>query len=375
MVYFKSLIRLITFFIYHHGLCSVVQRQENKRKNQRLLVQINSGIGDAILSLPLIHQLKKRGYEVHALTNPRTKSIAELCPDIDASYVLEYKLNRFIDEVRDILVLKRLKFSYFVGALPSNCIRDFFLPIFLKIPIRVKHISPRQEVYRKYDFLSTKCIPADRQKHNVESNLMLLPLLGERPGEERAHFHLALPRNLSDGVRTKLRKLAFSDQKIHIGIHPGCLKTRPFKRWSVHHFIEVMNSMSKNPDLQFCLFGGPDETELIDPILREARVQPVSLIGKLTLRETICAISFCRIFISNDSSLMHIATVFEIPVISLFGDGSNEKATGPYGAQNIILKRPAIGQISPEEVVGELKRLLESDKTGRVAQDFGLRGG
>ena len=44
----------------------------------------------------------------------------------------------------------------------------------------------------------------------------------------------------------------------------------------------------------------------------------INLAGKTTLQEAIYLISQCRLFISNDSGLMHIAGALNIPTIATF---------------------------------------------------------
>jgi len=55
---------------------------------------------------------------------------------------------------------------------------------------------------------------------------------------------------------------------------------------------------------------------------------------------------------------MHIATVFDIPVVGLFGPTSNEVATGPYGTKHVVIKKDTLEDISVCEVYKESTRLL-----------------
>jgi len=114
--------------------------------------------------------------------------------------------------------------------------------------------------------------------------------------------------------------------------------------------------------LQVILFGGPDEENLTQLILRKTKIKHLNLIGKLSLKETVCAISFCAMFISNDSGLMHIATMFDIPVIGLFGARSNEVLVGPYGSQHIVIKKSDVKNITVGEVYKAVNRLLTNKK-------------
>jgi heptosyltransferase-2 len=69
-----------------------------------------------------------------------------------------------------------------------------------------------------------------------------------------------------------------------------------------------------------------------------ARTKLMNLAGKTTLREAIYLISQCRLFLSNDSGLMHIAGALNIPTIALFGS-TNPVTTAPAGNQSVIVRR------------------------------------
>ncbi|MFH1719656.1 MAG: glycosyltransferase family 9 protein [Planctomycetota bacterium] len=322
-------------------------------------MQIKSGIGDAILALPMIHALTVAGYEVHAIVNKRVQTIANLCPDIKQSYRMEYRMSGFSRIASQIHILNRLKFRYFIGALPSNVVRDAFLPVILGIPNRIKHRSPHKERYRNYDFLFSGVHELEHNKSNVESNLLLLSLMNKHPGTGVRQFNISLPKDRVANTKKELIRMGYHEDKAAIGIHPGCKETWAFKRWPSENFADLISRLGRRRGLQIVLFGGPEEVELCDRIVRQSSAVPLNLCGRLILEGTMYAISLCKMFISNDSGLMHIATVFKIPVIGLFGHTSNEAATGPYGDKHVIIRKDAIEDITVGEVHKEAERLLD----------------
>ena len=64
----------------------------------------------------------------------------------------------------------------------------------------------------------------------------------------------------------------------------------------------------------------------------------ISVIGQLSLDETASLIKRCKLFISNDTGLMHIATTVETPVIAIFGP-TDQKRTAPYGKGNLVIRK------------------------------------
>jgi heptosyltransferase-2 len=45
----------------------------------------------------------------------------------------------------------------------------------------------------------------------------------------------------------------------------------------------------------------------------------IELAGRLTLRQAIAVLSHCRLFVGNDSGMMHIAAALGLPLVAIFG--------------------------------------------------------
>jgi ADP-heptose:LPS heptosyltransferase len=65
---------------------------------------------------------------------------------------------------------------------------------------------------------------------------------------------------------------------------------------------------------------------------------PILMAGKTTLTQAAALIEKCRLFISNDSGLMHVACAVHTPVIGLYGP-TNHIKIGPYSDSSIIIRR------------------------------------
>ena len=115
------------------------------------------------------------------------------------------------------------------------------------------------------------------------------------------------------------------------------------KEWPPERFREFISRLQqeKSPgQVEILLFGSGKEREKISKIAARGNGNHIyNLAGQLSLRQTIVAISFCRLFISNDSGLMHIASSFNLPLIVLFGPTSPHK-TGPLHKNSRVLYHP-----------------------------------
>jgi heptosyltransferase-2 len=85
-------------------------------------------------------------------------------------------------------------------------------------------------------------------------------------------------------------------------------------------------------------------------------------------------IARCRVFITNDSGLMHVAAALGVPLVAIFGS-TDPSRTGPLGANSRVLyqalscapclktqcprNRECMEAITVEEVFEEVKRAWE----------------
>jgi heptosyltransferase-2 len=71
---------------------------------------------------------------------------------------------------------------------------------------------------------------------------------------------------------------------------------------------------------------------------KNARHPLIDIAGKTNLKEAIALIARCRLFVSNDSGLMHVAGALGIPTIAIFGS-TNPVTTSPAGVKSIVIHR------------------------------------
>jgi ADP-heptose:LPS heptosyltransferase len=141
-------------------------------------------------------------------------------------------------------------------------------------------------------------------------------------------------------TRTRLKQ-ALSIQKTvpikgRVGIHPGSGLGLIYKRWAAKQFSELVYQLSED-GFHIVLFGGPGEEELALAIQKGSRSKLTNYAGKLSIIETAKKIAECEVFVTNDSGLMHLAGMLNLPVIAIFGP-TNIIKNRPYGDSVSLLK-------------------------------------
>ena len=93
------------------------------------------------------------------------------------------------------------------------------------------------------------------------------------------------------------------------------------KVWPAERFVALFGAIrERHPDAQPVVFAGPGEVErnLAAPVLA-ALPGAVDLGGRLTVPEASACLARCRLFVGNDSGLMHLSAAIGTPTLGLFG--------------------------------------------------------
>ena len=91
--------------------------------------------------------------------------------------------------------------------------------------------------------------------------------------------------------------------------------------------------MSEQTGWSIALFGSAGERALCEQVREElARLgrEAHNHAGETTLEEFIEKTASCRVFLTNDSGSMHIASALGVPTVAVFG-ATNHVTTGPTG--------------------------------------------
>jgi heptosyltransferase-2 len=100
------------------------------------------------------------------------------------------------------------------------------------------------------------------------------------------------------------------------------------KRYPINKFISLCK-LFYSKGISIDLIGGEDEIENSKELI-ESKYISNSFIGKLSLLETTELIANSKLLITNDSSLMHIASARKTPIIAIFGSSIKELGFTPY---------------------------------------------
>ena len=127
------------------------------------------------------------------------------------------------------------------------------------------------------------------------------------------------------------------DQPV-IGVSPGAAYGSA-KRWVPDRFAEAANSLAAESGAAVAVFGSQAERELCAWVAAAIAAPVRNFAGETTLAEFIELAAACRVYLTNDSGAMHIASALGVPTVAIFG-ATNHLTTGPTGPLARVVREP-----------------------------------
>lgn len=300
---------------------------------RKVLLLQTSFLGDAVLTLPLIAEIKRRFPADHlaVLCNPAGYSILQDNPAIDELIVDDKKgADRgWLGLCRKARELREKSFS--LALTPHKSLRTALLLWLTQIPHRVGFAQSQGW------FLFHARAERDPARHDVVRNLSVLAPLGIRPEDCEQTLRLPVSETARDSVRRKLCRLGYDPNQPAIGVNPGSVW--PMKRWSAQGFAEVIDRACDEYRCQAILFGGPEDRGTAAQIAAFCRTKPIDSAGVFSLAELPAAIGQCRAFVTNDSGPMHIAVACDVPTVAIFCATTPDLGFYPYSSKAIVVEK------------------------------------
>jgi len=300
---------------------------------EKVLVLQTSFLGDTVLSLPLLSELKRRfpQAKLSLLCSPMARDLLQDHPGIDEIIVDD---KRGADKGWPGMWRKaqKLRQKGFSAALsPHKSLRSALLLFFAGIPYRVGFKQS------KGWFFFHQRVHKDSARHDVDRNLSILQAFGINPEDCDRDVTLPVSDSARQTVDRLLRSFGVNSGKVIVGINAGSVW--PTKRWAAEGFARVIALIKQKHDCDVLLFGSQEDAEINSRIQALCGTAAVNLAGKLSLRELPVAVSLCKVFITNDSGPMHVAVARNVPTVAIFCATTPSLGFYPHSAKAIVVEK------------------------------------
>jgi heptosyltransferase-2 len=304
-----------------------VHQQTQYRK---ILVRATNWVGDAVMSLPALRALRERFPEaqITILAKPWVADLYRREPFCDQLILFmardiasKWRLARELRSHQfDCAILLQNAFEAaaiaFAAGIPERIgyARDGRSPLLTKaIAVPRTGEIPRHERFYYLELLRRAGIIDNASSPRLEGATDAIRLEGAPAAREAGllRFH---DLGLTDCV---------------VGVSPGAAYGTA-KRWLPERFADAANHVARELGASVAIFGSKDERELCDAVAAAINAPVKNFAGETSLAEFIEMAAACRVYLTNDSGAMHIASALGVPTVAVFG-ATDDIATGPTG--------------------------------------------
>lgn len=371
-----------------------ILRIKREREKGRILLIRLDGIGDVVLTTPLIRELHKNypNKAIDVIVAPYAVEVFSSCPYVDRVISFDWKklcnatIRGKMRYVYMFISREMPGIEYDVAIVPRWDIDDYCASILCYLSGATDRIGYSENVnqqksqYNKgYDGFFTKTVFMQATCHEVEKNLKILESMGGSINNDLLEiWH----EKEADEYARNVLGYNSSDDLIYIGV--GFFAGAKKRIWDYRNYIRLFHMLfEKNNKYRFVLLGGKDSVDLAKLIANECSDIVINLAGRLSLKQSMAVFRYTKAYIGSDTGLMHIAaacrnTVFEISCFPRDGDNKSSNSIARFGPwkTDYVVFQPETGA---EGCVGEcnkdyahcINKVLAEDIAEAVSRSLG----
>ena len=305
----------------------------------KILISALSGIGDALMFTPAIEFIRRTlpDAEIDALVMFKgVRDIYERNNNLNKVIWFDFMNQGVLNSFK---FLKSIRKSYdiSINVYPSNRREYNIINYIIGSPLRAGVKYLRRDI-RNLGMLNNVRITEDDSVHNVITNIKLVEKLLGKKFDELPPLDLPLQENDIIFAQKYLENLNLKEDELVIGFHPGSatLKNHINRRWEPEKFAALGQRLIKEKKARILLFGGPEESELRKTILKMMDSSDCINVETENLAQSAAVMKRCNIFVTNDSSLMHVASAMQLKVVAIIGP-TNPNYIHPWNTEHRIV--------------------------------------
>jgi ADP-heptose:LPS heptosyltransferase len=376
-------------------LCRQLRRKKRSSSEQAILIVRLDGIGDCVMTLPLLEQLRTcfPAAVLTLIVQPATEPLFVGNPFVDEVLVLRpWRVHRLLQRFADLcaaasLFWRSLRGRYFDITIDPRWDVDISLATFLcaltRTPLTVGYedaTSPlKLKQNRGFQGAYNLVLSAGPLQHEVLRNMAIARELGCENRDLRPRLNIAPEQRAA-------AKAWLGQPAAGVRIALGLPAAAPKRRWNAEKYISLLQLLEAKGEFTPIIFADKDTAPLADSI-RNA-FPKARLAADLTLLQVAAVLAECEVFIGSDSGLAHIAAAVGCKTIALsphpqgadLEHHNSPVRFRPYAKGALVLQPVAaragceagcesmephcILEIDPERAVEAVVRIMDITATG-----------
>ena len=322
---------------------------------QKILIVQLGRIGDLILMTPMFAAIKRDNplHEIHLLCGRRNAAFAGTLPDITKVHTYRKTLPGLL---RLLTSLRAEHYECWIDPKDHYSGESALFARWANAPFA---IGFNREGRRRVFTHSITKTGADVRRHFLDLNLdALVPFLGATDVPRRPCLNedpasaARLTAFLADRAITRFAVVNFSTGKA-------------YRQWPADHWIALINSF---PDASFLINGEAADLAAVQQI--EARCPNAAHYQTRSFADVISLVRHAALLISPDTSLIHVASAFDIPTVGLYLKGEwNRTLWTPLSREHRVIIGPSehlISAIGVDAVMAAVREVSGAMAKGRT---------
>jgi heptosyltransferase-2 len=298
----------------------------------KILIREANWVGDAIMTTPALRAIRQGVPNAHIslLVKPWVAPVFENCPYADRiiTYDAQQRHKGLKGLIRLAADLRACKFD--TAILFQNAFEAAFLSWLARIPKRIGFTTDGRSLLLTHGNDQWRVL---KKGHLIDYYLGLVSGMGL--GQDGRHPELFISMNEQTQAHAYLVECGLATDQLIIGLNPGAAYGTA-KRWPKERYASLGKQLIDQLQAQILIFGAADESELGTELAQTIGKGSYNLCGKTSLRQAMALIDLCRLFVTNDSGLMHVAAAMNRPLIAIIGP-TDPIATGPINRDSLMV--------------------------------------
>jgi heptosyltransferase II len=305
----------------------------------RILINALSGIGDAIMFSPALSVLKKHlpDSEVDMLVMfPQVEQLYRNNPDISRIHFVDFMKQSKLRSLIEVLKVRRNHYDHSINVYPSNRkeynLVQYMLGARNRIAVKYDHVSRSN-----WDYLNNTLKKEELNRHNALENFDMVKLIVPEAMESELGAYQ---------IHFLIDEMVFAKEfmidnelldKFLVGFHAGSavLKGHINKRWAAEKYIKLANQLHTEHNAKILLFGTEND---VNGRIYEQTKEFSYIPATKSIMESLALMKKCRLFVSNDTALMHLAAGLKVPQVAIFGY-TNYRELYPWMNRHEIIRK------------------------------------
>ena len=320
------------------------KKPEVSKRSNVLFIRLNR-IGDALVTTPLLTQIKNEiGCTIFVLADAKNHFIFEHCPVVDKIFIYD----------KGIRGIRHLKTTLEQNNIDT--IVDLHDDVSTTISL-ILRMSKTKQIFglkKKNEKIFTHTVskPNPATHHIIERTFALANLFGFNPQMNTAKINYQIEQKSMAIAGEQLKKYK---NKFLLGINITAGSEARF--WGVNNYKRLIEKVKKY-QINYLLFTSHDYFNKAQQITEEKNIFPPSKDFDIFA----AGISKLNMLFTPDTSVVHIASMFEIPVFGLYVKyKTQDMIWSPYNTifDSIITEDSTLLNVSCEEVINKFIPFLE----------------